>query len=34
LSDILQAGFKIRRFETRKPTLEDVFIKLTSRGIE
>jgi ABC-2 type transport system ATP-binding protein len=34
ISEMLREGFMVRRFETRKPTLEDVFIKLTSRGID
>ncbi len=34
VSEILAAGFKVRRFETRKPSLEDVFVKLTSRGVD
>jgi len=34
VSQILSFGFAVRRFETGKPTLEDVFIKLTSRGID
>lgn len=34
VSEVLAAGLTVRKFETRKPTLEDAFIKLTSRGID
>jgi len=34
ISEMLRASVIVRRLETRKPTLEDVFIKLTSRGID